>query len=243
MDFTRDEGQQAVADVTAAVLQTAEGTELPADADFDSVLWQRLAGEGILGLALPAAIGGDDLGIAEIGVLLGEAGKVAAQAPVLETLGFGVLPLLALGADVKWLAGVAEGSILTAALDEPGTAMPANPLTTAAGDTNGGFVISGRKIAVRYGAQAKHILVPTSAGVAIVPPDADGVELIRTHTGAGSPEYTMVLSGVRVEADAMLTGATLPEFYRLALAAAAAYAAGLGSGVTALTAKHVGTRE
>lgn len=242
MDFTRDEGQQAVAEVAAAVLGTAEGAELPAGADFDSVLWQRMAAEGILGLALPAALGGDDLGIAEIGILLGEVGKVAAQVPALETLGFGVLPLLALGADVKWLDGVAEGSILTAALDEPGTAMPADPLTTAAADGDG-FIVSGRKIAVRYGAQAKFILVPTSAGVAVVAPDATGVELIRTHTGSGSPEYTMVLSGVRVEADAMLAGATLPEVYRLALAAVAAYAAGLATGVTALTAAHVGTRE
>ncbi|WP_024794300.1 acyl-CoA dehydrogenase family protein [Tomitella biformata] len=242
MDFTRDEGQLAVAEVAAAVLQTAEGTEVPAGSDFDSVLWQRMAAEGILGLALPSSIGGDDLGIAEIGVLLGEAGKVAAQVPVLETLGFGVLPLLALGADAKWLDGVAAGAILTAALDEPGTAMPADPLTTAAADGDG-FVVTGRKVAVRFGAQAKLILVPTSAGVAVVAPDADGVELTRTHTGSGAPEYTMVLSGARIAADAMLTGASLPDVYRIALASIAAYAAGLATGVTALTAAHVGTRE
>lgn len=243
MDFTRDEGQLAVAEVAAAVLQTAEGTELPTGSEFDSVLWQRMAAEGILGLALPAAIGGDDLGIAEIGVLLNEAGKAAAQVPLLETLAFGVLPLLALGADPKrFLSGVAEGAILTAALDEPGTATPVAPLTTATADGDG-FVVSGRKVAVRYGAQAQFILVPTDAGVAVIAPDADGVELIRTHTGSGAPEYTMVLTGVRVDADALLTGASLTEVYRLVLAGVAAFGAGLATGVTTLTANHVGTRE
>lgn len=248
MDFTFGSEQQAVAEVAAAVLQTAASAEALAAMDrgapvWDATLWQRLADEGVLSLPLPAALGGDDLGIAEIGVLLGQVGRSAAQVPVLETLGFGVLPLLALGADPqRFLAGVPGGAILTAALSEPGTPLPATPATTATADGDG-YAVTGRKVGVRYAQQAAFVLVPTSAGVAVVAPDAEGVTLTRTFTASLAPEYTMALDGVRIDAGALLTDAPVEVLYRIALAAVAAQAAGLGGGMTTLTATHVSTRE
>jgi len=243
VDFTHEQEQQAVAEVTAQVLQAAQATELPADADYDEALWARMAAEGVLSLPLPAAVGGDDLGISEIGVLLTEVGKTAALVPALETFALGALPLVALGADpARWLAPVAEGAILTGAYAEPGAALPADPSTTARADGDG-HLVSGHKISVRYAEQAAAVLVSTDAGIAVVDPRADGVELIRIHTATGTPEYTMVLTDVRIDADALLTGASLADVYRIVLAGTVSYAAGLALGVTTLTADHVGTRE
>ncbi len=248
MDFTLSSEQQAVAEVATAVLRTAASAEALAAMDrsspvWDATLWKRLADEGVLSLPLPASLGGDELGIAEVGVLLAEVGRNAAQVPVLETLGFGVLPLLALGGDAqRFLTGVPGGAILTAALDEPGAPLPAQPATTATADGDG-YLITGRKVAVRYAEQAAYVLVPTSAGVAVVAPDADGVTLTRTFTASLAPECTMAFDGVRVDAGAMLTGAGTDVLYRIALAALASQAAGLGSGMTNLTAQHVSTRE
>ncbi|MDG3009915.1 acyl-CoA/acyl-ACP dehydrogenase [Rhodococcus sp. D2-41] len=248
MDFTFGSEQQAVAEVAATVLQTAASAEALAAMDrkapvWDATLWKRLADEGVLSLPLPESLGGDDLGIGEIGVLLGQVGRHAAQVPVLETLGFGVLPLLALGGDAKrFLAGVPGGAILTAALSEPGAPLPATPATTATADGDG-YVVSGRKVGVRYAEQAAFVLVPTSAGVAVVAPDADGVTLTRTFTASLAPEYTMVLENVRVDAGALLTAVPVAQVYRIALAAVAAQAAGLGTGMTDLTAKYVSGRE
>ncbi len=253
MDFTLGSEQQAVAEVAATVLQTAASAETLAAMDrnspvWDQTLWKRLADEGVLSLPLPAALGGDDLGIAEIGVLLDQVGRHAAQAPVLETLAFGALPLLALGGDAqRFLAGVPGGAILTAALNEPGAPLPARPSTTAAADGDG-YVVTGRKVGVRYAEQAEYVLVPTDAGVAVVAPGAEGVTLTRTYASALAPEYTMALDGVRIDGGALLAGAGDPAaaaetLYRLALAGIASQAAGLGSGMTDLTAKHVSTRE
>ncbi|EME23975.1 acyl-CoA dehydrogenase family protein [Rhodococcus triatomae] len=248
MDFTLGSEQQAVAEVADAVLQTAASAETLAAMDrdapvWDTTLWQRLAGEGVLGLPVPSSLGGDDLGIAEIGVLLNRIGRHAAQVPALETLGFGVLPLLALGGDpTRFLAGVPGGAILTAALAEPGAPLPAVPATTAVADGDD-YLVTGRKVGVRYAEQAAYVLVPTSAGVAVVAPDADGVTLTRTFTASLAPEYTMALDGVRIDAGALLTGAPLEALYRIALAAVASQAAGLGAGMTDLAAKHVSTRE
>lgn len=248
MDFTLGSEQQAVAEVATAVLQTAASAETLAAMDrgapvWDATLWRRLADEGVLSLPLPASLGGDDLGIAEIGVLLNRVGRVAAQVPVLETLAFGALPLLALGGDPqRFLAGVAGGAILTAALNEPGAPMPARPATTATADGDG-FVVTGRKVAVRYAEQAAFVLVPTSSGVAVVAPDAEGVTLTRTFATSLAPEYTMALDNVRIDADALLTGIGVEAVYRIALAGIAAQSAGLGIGMTELTATHVSTRE
>jgi 3-oxo-4-pregnene-20-carboxyl-CoA dehydrogenase alpha subunit len=248
VDFTLGSEQQAVAEVADAVLQTAASAETLAAMDrdapvWDATLWQRLADEGVLGLPVPSSLGGDDLGIAEIGVLLNRVGRHAAQVPLLETLGFGVLPLLALGGDPqRFLAGVPGGAILTAALAEPGAPLPAVPATTAAQDGDG-YLVTGHKVGVRYAEQAAYVLVPTDAGVAVVAPDADGVTLTRTFTASLAPEYTMALDGVRIDAGALLTGAPVEALYRIALAAVASQAAGLGAGMTELAAKHVSTRE
>ncbi|WP_137723191.1 acyl-CoA dehydrogenase family protein [Prescottella subtropica] len=248
MDFTFGSEQQAVAEVADAVLQTAASAETLAAMDrnapvWDATLWQRLADEGVLSLPLPESLGGDDLGIAEIGVLLNRVGRVAAQVPVLETLAFGVLPLLAFGGDAqRFLAGVASGAILTAALGEPGAPLPAVPATTAVADGDG-YAVTGRKVGVRYAEQAAFVLVPTDAGVAVIAPDADGVTLTRTFTASLAPECTMVLDGVRIDSGALLTGAPVQALYRIALAVLAAQAAGLGAGMTELAAKHVSTRE
>ncbi|MFD4183891.1 acyl-CoA dehydrogenase family protein, partial [Rhodococcus sp. NPDC058514] len=57
------------------------------------------------------------------------------------------------------------------------------------------------------------------------------------------PATPLALDGVRVDSGALLTGAPVEALYRIALATVAAQAAGLGSGMTKLTATHVSTRE
>ncbi|MDZ4234693.1 MAG: acyl-CoA dehydrogenase family protein, partial [Dietzia sp.] len=131
MDFTRTETQVAVAEAVAGALTTAAPadellTALPsrgvADAGYDERLWSAFAGSGLLSLGLPAALGGDDLSVADIAVVLEEVGRSGVVIPALETLGFGVLPIVALGtADQQkaLLEGIEDGRILTAALAEP----------------------------------------------------------------------------------------------------------------------------
>ena len=60
----------------------------------DTTSWQALADAGLLALALPEELGGEGLGLAEIGTLLREVGRHAAYLPVWETLACGVLPVV-----------------------------------------------------------------------------------------------------------------------------------------------------
>ena len=120
MDFTPDPTQQAVADVVTSVL------------DRDNS-WEALVAGGVTALPVPERLGGDGVGLPEIATALTEIGRHGLIGPALATLGFGAAPLLDLASDEqqdRYLAGLAKGSPLTAALNEPGTALPERPATT-----------------------------------------------------------------------------------------------------------------
>ena len=257
MDFTRTETQVAVAEAVAGALSTAAPAEelltaLPsrsvADAGYDERLWAAFASSGLLSLGLPAALGGDDLTPADIAVVLEEVGRAGVVIPALETIGFGVLPIVALGTvdqQKKLLEGIEDGRILTAAVAEPGSPLPLEPTVRLEGGTVTGTVTS-----VRYAAQARAILVPAStpegAALVVVAPDAPGVTLTPTLGSLGVPEYAVRLEGTPVDDDDVLRGAgdgsVLEVFRRLVLSACIAHGDGLVSGALDMTAGYLKER-
>ncbi|MBF6349770.1 MULTISPECIES: acyl-CoA dehydrogenase family protein [Nocardia] len=236
MDFTRDEAQEAVAEVVVGLLER--------EAARDGELWPKLAATGLLSVALPERFGGDDMGIDAISVLLTELATDAVAAPALPTLGFGVLPLL--GAVPESVAAevfpaVAEGAVLTAAISEPGAPLTTEPTTKAevSGDT---VRITGYKVAVPCADQARWLLVTTESGVAVVDAKAAGLSLAPSSVSGGLPEFSVKLDGVQIPADRLLSDAG-SHLHRIVLAAIGAVADGLLSGAVKLTAAHVGTRQ
>lgn len=136
MDFAFAEEQQAVSDVVEAVLADREFVGVVPEIGYDEAAWRALAANGVLSLALPERLGGDGLGLAEVSVALRVLGKHGALTPALATLGFGVVPLVELASGEqqdRYLAGVGDGAILTAALDEPGRAVPSAPAVSRCG--------------------------------------------------------------------------------------------------------------
>ncbi len=228
MDFTPDPAQQAVADVVTSVL------------DRDNS-WEALVAGGVTALPVPERAGGDGVGLPEIATALTEIGRHGLISPALVTLGFGAIPLLDLASDEqqnRFLAGLANGSVLTAALNEPGTALPDRPATT--------FVhsrLSGTKVGVGYAENAEWLLVTADSAVVMVSPKADGVQISKTPNSSGSDEYVVTFSDVAVGDDDVLIGATAQRVNQLALAAIGAYTAGLVAGALRLTADYVAHRE
>ena len=98
MDFDLTATQQAVADVVTSVSER-------------ELSWDALVNGGVTALAVPERLGGDGVGLPEVATVLTEIGRHGAITPALATMGFGVLPLLALASDEqqdRFLAGVAE---------------------------------------------------------------------------------------------------------------------------------------
>jgi alkylation response protein AidB-like acyl-CoA dehydrogenase len=239
MKFELSDAQQAIAQVAADALGSP-------GADQAERAWKALGQAGMLSLGVPAWLGGEGFGAAEIGALLGEIGRRAVPVPALATLALGVLPVARWGSRDQQrdlLTGVAAGgTVLTAALRELSSPMPAEPRTTASGSLE----LHGVKHGVPYAAQAHRILVPVSlaargTAIAVVNPRARGVTLTPAPSSSGSPEYTLRLAGVTAEG---LLGSALPEdLYRYAIAGACAEGDGLLAGALELTARHVGSRE
>lgn len=246
MDFSQDQTQETVAEIVVGLLAREHSD--PADTGgFNAELWQALAKADLLSLAVPERLGGDGLGVAEVATMLTEIGRGAAPVPALATLGFGLLPVLALGTTEQQdalLDGIAGGRILTAAVAEQGSAFPAKPSTIAVADGDH-VVVTGHKVAVPFADIAHRILVPTDAGVVVVAPDAPGVTLTKSATSAGGPEFSVRLDGVRVlSADVLGDGLDgVATLNRIALASLGAYADGLLAGATGLAADHLTTRE
>jgi len=228
MDFDLTATQQAVADVVTSVLQR-------------ELSWEALVGGGVTALPVPERLGGDGVGLPEVATVLTEVGRRGAITPALATLGLSAVPLLDLASEDqqdRYLASLAKGGVLTAALNEPGAALPDRPATTCA---NGR--LSGTKIAVPYAERADWMIVTTDGGVVVVSPHADGVRMMRTPTSNGSEEYTVTLEGVTVGDSDVLAGASAHRVNQLAVAAVGAYADGLVAGALRLTADYVANRK
>ncbi len=191
MDFSPDEGQQAVADVVTSVLERDNS-------------WDALVAGGVTALGVPERVGGDGVGLAELATALTEIGRHGTTGPALGVLGATAV-LLDLASDAqqdRYLAGVGKGSIVTLALNEPGAALPDKPAAKLAGGK-----LNGTKIGVPYAAQADWIVVTADTGVVVVSAKADGVKATKTPTSNHSDEYVVTFSDVAVADDDVLADA------------------------------------
>ena len=152
---------------------------------MDAELWKALAEASLLGVALPESHGGMGFGIAELGILLEQAGRFAAPIPLFPTLVLGAAPIAQFGSDAqkdRWLRDVAAGeTVLTGAIAEPDSRDAEKPSTRAKADGTG-WILDGVKICVPAAKLAARILVPAATAdgkivLALVSPEADGVTL------------------------------------------------------------------
>jgi acyl-CoA dehydrogenase len=218
MDFSFSEDQTMLRDLAREILEkevTAEQLkEIERDPDwFDRGLWSQLAEANLLGLVAPEDLGGMDLGIEEVCLLLQEIGRAVAPVPLLPALVLASLPIAEFGTDEQkraWLAPVASGeAILTGALVDVGSSDPASPATTANRD-GGAWVLEGEKRLVPAVHLARRVLVGAKTdegvGIFLVDPRAEGVSLTRQQTSRGEPLFSMRLAGTRVGESQLLGG-------------------------------------
>lgn len=205
MDFSLDDAHQAVADLVADVLGRGDDA------------WPALAKAGLLSLALPPAVGGDGLGVLATSLVLTELGRHALPVATM------TLAVQSVITDQNLLLQIADGvATLSVALNEPGDPLPTAPRTVA--DDAG---VTGVKTGVLA---ADRILVSTAAGVVLVDPRADGVDLTNGR-----------LRLIHVTAQPL--DVSVVGLNSLAVAGACAYADGLLAGALDLTASHIRTRE
>ncbi|GIM92120.1 acyl-CoA dehydrogenase family protein [Paractinoplanes toevensis] len=215
-DFALDDDQEAIVRLADEVLSDND--------DTPERLWKSLGQAGLLGLSVPAELGGAGLGAMATGLLLTEIGRHAARVPAWSTLALGVLPVARWGTPEQQrdlLPRVLAGQVLTAAPGEPVTATEDWRLTGTCHE-------------VPDADRAYRVLVPTNRGVALV--DPAHATLSRTPTSAGTDEFSLRLTEVAGEP---LAGADLRRY---AVAGACALGDGALAGALRMTADHVRDR-
>ncbi len=255
MDFSLDEEQQAIGELAGQVLgdhsapdhlRALERSDGPR---FDEDLWSALASTGVLGAFVPESHGGAGLDLVALGVVLEQAGRTAAAAPLWETLGLGV-PAIARFAPAELagelLAGVAAGStVLSAGWHEDGST-PLSP-TTIASRAGDGWQLTGTRVCVPAGAVAHAVLVPAaveagSVGLFLVRRDAEGVGIEPLDTTLGDPQAAWLLA----DAPAQLVAEgheSLRWAYDVAVATQCALATGVCAEALRLTAEYTKERK
>lgn len=259
MDFQLTHEQQDLKELAAKIFaDLAPAERLPPFEEpqdwFDQALWEELAKSSLLGIGIPEEYGGAGMGFMEACVLLEEAGRRLAPAPLLPTLIMGAAPIVEFGSEQQKrsiLPGVTNGSqILTGAWVDDGSSDPYAP-TTHARREQGTWRITGRKEFVPVARLASKLLVSarTDAGVSvfIVDRDANGVSLEAQATTTGELEYRVVLESVVVDPTAQLGNETNGfDVIRFAvertLAALCATELGVAEHALRMTAKYTSTR-
>lgn len=249
MDFRFSEEQDSLRELAREILEKEVTVErlkaVEAAGDFfDRETWARLAESNLLGLAVPEAQGGMDMGLLELCLLLVEIGRTVAPLPALPALVHAGLPIARFGSEEqreRWLAPLARGeAIFSAALDEEDDVSARRE-----GDT---IVLDGACHRVPAAAAAERVLVACtvdgSQALVAVDPRAEGVALEARLTSRQEPSYELALSGVAVPvADAIVAEGSVDWTRERALVAAAATQVGVSERALEITVGYVSQRE
>lgn len=216
MDFAFSEEQIAIRQLMSQISKNRCTPEELAAAEktnwFHSVLWQDLAGAGLLGLCLPEEFGGSGLGFTELCILLEEHGKSISPIPLWPTLNLGALALSKFGThqqQSQYFPALASGEqIITAALQEPNSTV-GSPLKTHASQNGSSWVLTGEKTSVPSLHLSERLLVPARTEknqpcLFIVDVNSPGTTLEKQTGTNGEPLHYITFENVEVPETALL---------------------------------------
>jgi acyl-CoA dehydrogenase len=211
-------------DLAASIFAAAAASADGAGEGFDARLWKDLEDSGLARLTLPAEVSGSEGELADLAVVLIEAGAAAARVPLVETDLLG-----------GWLAHAA------------GLAVPAGPLAAAQADllverSGTSWVASGTVAKVGWGRSAASVVV--LAGDLVVQIDPSSVAVTPGANLADEPRDSMWLDSLVLPADAVAPApaGAAHEFRLRAALGRSLLIAGATRGALAASVQYAGER-
>lgn len=136
---------------------------------YSPKLWKQMAELGWLGVPYPESLGGADMGLSELVVILEELGKTLAPEPFLSSVLLGGQAVLLAGSDAQkkgWLPALVEGDKrLALANQEPGVRFDLNRIGVKATRDGDHWKLSGAKTSVIDGVGADgYVIVARTSG-------------------------------------------------------------------------------
>ncbi len=180
-------------------------------------LYDKIAGLGWLGCAIPEAYGGSGGGAVDVTLLCEEFAR--GQIP----MGFFTVSMITAGAFERFgteaqkqeiLGGVARGRVEAIAMSEPEAGSDVGNLSCRAERVNGSYVINGQKTWITAAHEADHILLVCRTnrtgnkheGLSMIsiPADADGLEVRGIETMGGREVNDVFFTDCEVPAERLL---------------------------------------
>ena len=261
MDLTLDDDQRLLAESARQLFERTYPTSEARKAEerperFSAELWTQAGELGWPGIALPEDVGGAGYGVLELAVLAEELGRAAVTLPLLTSYA-AALPLLRAGRDARRGSGGSGPSppadaVGALALLEPGGRSERAAPTLRGAATDGGWALSGTKLAVRFGARADVLVASADLGhgrpsLLAVPTDAPGIDRRAHDTFSPEPLAAVTFTDVVVGPDDVVGPGRAAAAIERALdhlgVLDTAYAVGLGDAALALTVDHTSNRE
>ena len=261
MDFDLSDEQRLLSDSVSRLVTDRYGFEerlaaMREPEGFSRVMWDELAGLGLLGLPFAEADGGFGGGGVETMLVMEALGKGLVVEPVFATaiLGGGALRLAgSAGQKAARIEAIIAGQhILALAHVEPdGPRHTVDRLATRAIETSEGWRLQGAKTAVIAGASADELVVSAATGngtsLFLIDPRADGVRVTARIGYDGIAVADVDFDDVALAPDALLgeagqASATLTRLCEEANAALCAEAVGIMANVLDMTVDYLKTR-
>ncbi|MFI6042563.1 acyl-CoA dehydrogenase family protein [Nocardia sp. NPDC051321] len=235
MDFELDETQRAVHEAVHGVLSRGP---VPATA------WRMLQDSGVHALAIPERYGGAGLGAVEVGIVAQALGEAALNSPYVSAgIAAMVASRTATGVDIgDWCKGMADGELTAVSVRAAGQ----RGVPELAPESRR---VTGRFGAAQHARDARWLVVPTTAGPALVDLAQDGVSMTPVHCSLGTETPDTPVDGqfelTEARCTPLFTGQpdALDLFEELHGAVFLSYASGLLKGALRLTADHLGARK
>ena len=216
LDFTEE--QDMLREMVRGLLAQHASNEAVRALEDDPVgytpeLWSQQGQLDLLGLLLPAEIGGSEMSMLEGVIVYEELGRSLAPVPHLVSCVLSAGALVRAGSAEQrseWLPRIAAGeAILTPAWLEPENGFGPLGVQVRATAGDGGFSLSGTKRHVQFASSAQRLVVlartgdaPEDVDLFLVDPQAQGVTLTQQHSISSDTQYQVDLDSVQVgEAD------------------------------------------
>ena len=259
MDFKYSEEQQMLTEslrrLGKYVWSFEQRRQRQAKAELDSQAWQQLAELGVLGLTIPEEFDGFGESPASLLAIHLELGRSLVAEPVISSSVHSSAILRASHSTQaqQLLPQLASGeAVCSVALRETGRVDDVADVKTQATKNVEGYVVTGSKQAVSWGAQANYLVVSANLdgqlALFLVPADAAGVQRTDYPTMDGMRCATVSLEQVAVSAEALLaTGDQAVDILRNAeqeaTVALCAQTVGMMEQLLAITIEYLKTRQ
>jgi acyl-CoA dehydrogenase len=156
LDFDLTDEQRAIKDAVAAVVSRFDADywlERDDDGEFPHAFHRAMAEAGWLGITMPEAYGGANLGVTEAAIMMREVcnhgGGYAAASTIHINL-FGPHPIVVFGSDAqkaRWVPRLVAGDDQCCfGVTEPDAGLNTTRISTFAEKVDGGYVVNGQKV-------------------------------------------------------------------------------------------------